>query len=297
MTGQEFIELQKNMGIDVINTKTMSWVHMQNKYAVASPSVEYSYPINEDIKEILSNKNIWFAIFVSEHTTPNTAEYLFEGDDYSIEKFHSKIRNQIRKSLKSCTIKKPTKDDLVKYGFEINNEILGMHQRSVDYLIKLDKWKKYIDALYDARDVYVYAAYVDEEFAAYVFFIKVNDKYYIYHPFATRRFSKQAPMNGLLYTAINDFIEKDKHVTVTYGLASFFTMSGLDKFKKGMLFTEKKMSRVTVLDDKISFFFNKPIHYLFKKLTFIPIIDSLYEKYNILYESSRLYQDYKRNNK
>ena len=293
MTGKEFAKLQSNMGIDVVETDTMSWVFLKNMYAVATPSVEYSYPTKNDIKQILSHKNIWFCIFVSDKTESNTGEYLFEGDNYEMDAFHSKIRNQIRKSLKNCEIKTPPKQDVIKYGIEINREIMKLHGRNVDYLTEYSLWEKYVNELHDSKDVYTYAAYVEGVFAAYIFFIKVDNKYYIYHPFATRKFSKEAPMNGILYTAINDFIKRDGFVSVTYGLASFFTMSGLDKFKKGMLFSEKPMSRVTVLDKKISFLFNRYGDFLLSKLSFIPKVASFYEGYKILYSSSRLYRDYK----
>ncbi len=296
MNSTEFIELQKKTGLEFVTTGSIHWMSANKNYAVASPALEVSRPALEDLKQILSKKNIWFVNFISEFTENNTNEYSFTGSKYKLENFSSKIRNQIRKSLKTCEIKIPSTEEIVKQGIIINRETLGLHNRTVVYLTDEGLWKKYVKALMSSKDVYVYGAYVEGKLAAYTFFIKVNDKYYIYHPFSSRTYSKFAPMNGLLFTAINDFIKNDPTgVTVSYGLASFFSMQSLDKFKKGMLFKEEPVSRITVIDARLSMFFNRYINKIFFVLSKIKFIGPAYSKYNVIYKSSLLFRDYKKN--
>ena len=296
MNSIEFIELQKKTGLEFITTGSIHWMNSNKNYAVSSPALEFSNPTLDDLEQILSKKNIWFVNFICEFTENNTNEYSFTGSEYKLENFSSKIRNQIRKSLKSCEIKVPSFEEIVSQGIIINRETLSLHNRTVVYLTNEDLWMKYVKELMSSKDVYVYGAYVEGKLAAYAFFIKVNDKYYIYHPFSSRIYSKSAPMNGLLFTAINDFIKHDDTgVDVSYGLASFFSMQGLDKFKKGMLFKEEPVSRITVIDSRLSIFFNKYINKVFFVLSKINFINPSYNKYSAIYKSSLLFSDYKKN--
>jgi hypothetical protein len=291
MNSFEFVELQKKLGLDIVKTENNYWVVSENNTAVSTPSLESSTAKENELSKLFS-KGVNAVTFLVEIDTKNSYEYIFEGDDYSIEQFKSKIRNQIRKGLKSCEIRKPTFWELNKDGVKLNQEILSKHGREVSYLVDEDLWEQYSKKLLETKDVYTYGAFVEDKLVGYVFFIKVNDKYYVYHPYASRKYSKEAPMNALLFTAINDFIQKDGNVAVSYGLASFFEKPGLDHFKKGMLFYEKPITRVVAFPKLKALLFNNFLFYIFSLFQKNKILENKYLKYKVLYEANSLYKYY-----
>lgn len=295
MNTLEFTEFQKNLGFNQINTKMHHWIVLSNKLAISTPSLENSKPNKKEISELFK-KGIKAVSFTVDMDEKNSYEYIYKGSDYSLEVFSSKIRNQIRKGLKSCEIRKPSAHDLKTQAVKINREILSKHERDVDYLTNDLLWSKYSQNLLETKDVYTYGAYVNEILVGYLFFIKVNNKYYVYHPYASREYSKECPMNALLFTAINDFIKNDKEVSVSYGLASFFEKHGLDHFKKGMLFMEKPITRLMAFSPFINLFFNDialKILSLFSKKKNISI---KYTKYKVLLDANKLYKKYMNDN-
>jgi hypothetical protein len=274
MTVSDFINLQKRLGLNIISTGEYAWVITNDNKAVSTPSLEYSFPTKKELSKLFSS-GVRVASFVTDMDEKNSYEYVFQGDDYSIETFKSKIRNQIRKGLKSCEIKKPTHLDLNEYALGINQEILSKHGRDVDYLTNATKWSQYSKELLETKDVFTYGAYINDVLVAYVFFIKVNNKYYVYHPYASRKYSKEAPMNALLFVAVNDFIKNDGEVVVSYGLASIFEKKGLDHFKKGMQFVEIPVTRVMAFSPMIELLLNNVFLHMFEWMTMI-------KKFNIL---------------
>ena len=136
-------------------------------------------------------------------------------------------------------------------------------------------------------DVFIKGAYVNDVLVAYIIFIKVKNKYYIYHPFMDKEYSSYCPMNALIYSFINEVLDKEVTIDISYGLASYSEKNGLDKFKKGMLFTESECTRVVVVSRYLSLFINDFAHAIFK----------IFAKANVINESYVLKFEYLMNNK
>lgn len=253
MTNQEFINFSKELGHRIIQTRSCHWIFRDNSYALSFPTLDTVFPTQEELSDVFNN-NINFLLFKTDIKQHNSAEYLFEGNNYGLEVFDSKIRNQIRKGLKTCVVKNADLDSMKKRGLEINQQTLGKHNRNVSYLGNRLEWENYISKHYHQPDVFIKGAYVDDTLVAYVIFVKVAERYIIFHPFMDMNYSSSNPMNALLYSFINEVISRERQISISYGLASFSEKVGLDKFKKGMLFYEKPVTRVPVV---------KPIYKLF----------------------------------
>lgn len=292
MNSEEFVLLQSKLGLNVIKTKNTGWVISQDKIAINSPSLEsLNKKIKKDeLKKIFSQGAKAVVFKTDDCNQANSAEYLFEGGSYSLNDFKSKIRNQIRKGLKSSEIKTANISDLMNYGLLINHEILNAQNRMVSYLMDENKWKHYVKTLLETKDAYCYGAYIENKMIGYVFFIKINSKYYIYHPYSTRKYSKYAPMNALLYTAINDFIKKEGEVTISYGLSSFYSKPSLDHFKKGMLFFEKATCRALVLPKLYGLLVNNMGLFFAKKLVNYNITKNKSIKYIAVHKACEIYK-------
>jgi len=292
MTPKEFVALQSKLGLNIIEAGGVNWVVSDNGIAINTPSIEAIDCSSINISEVVSKgaKAALFIVDSCDNHISNSAEYIFQGDSYTLDIFKGKIRNQIKKGLKSCVIKQPTHKDLKTYGLNINREILLKQSRDVSYLTNDKKWYHYSQTLLSSQDVHCYGAYIDDILIGYVFFIKVGNKYYIYHPYSTREFSKYAPMNALLYTAMNDFLSFEDHIKVTYGLSSFYAKPQLDHFKKGMLFMQVPVCRALMLPKYYSIILNKVGLFVMKKFSCFRKFDVFYEKYSAIYSAHRAYQ-------
>lgn len=292
MDANEFVELNKSLGHRVVYTQNLAWMFRDDKSVLSLPTLESVYPSKSEFKELFSLGSK-IVLFKTELPAKNCHEYVFSGTAYGIELFESKIRNQIRKGLKDCTIADATMNDMAVSGLNINRKVLGQHQRSVDYLDDSAKWKNYISVLLQHKDVYIKGAYVGDDLAAYVIFIKVNSKYYIYHPFMDKQFSSSCPMNALLFTFINEVLGREGEIDVSYGLASYSEKFGLDKFKKGMLFRENECTRVAVVGDLVRISVNKYTLKLLKLLIRIGMIDgSVMPKFEYLLDNKEILKQY-----
>lgn len=252
----EFVELNKKMGHRVVSTDNVSWLIRDDKTALSIPTLVDVTPSLSELEQV-HKLGVRLISFKTQLANKNTFEYIFKGNSYNLDEFDSKIRNQIRKGLKSCVVKNAQLNDLVASGFKINQQTLARQQRSINYLVNKEEWQKYISVLSGYDDVVIKGAYVDGNLIAYAVFIKVLGKYYIYHPFMDHAFSASNPMNAILFDFINEVISADGEIEISYGLASYMEQKGLDKFKKGMLFTEVECTRIISIEPKIALLFNK----------------------------------------
>lgn len=292
MDAKEFVCLNESLGHMVVSTGTVSWLLRENRTALSIPTLENTSPSKEELN-ILFTKGARVALFKANIPFHNCYEYIFLGNNYSLNMFDSKIRNQIRKGLKECVVADVTVSNLVEQGYLINLAILNKHHRSVDYLQDKLKWTAYASTLAKSKDVHIKGAYINDQLVAYCVFIKVVNKYYIYHPFMNKNYSSSCPMNAILFSAINEIIEKEEQIEISYGLSSYAEKVGLDKFKKGMLFKEMECTRITVLSPHIRWLIN-PLGYVgvrtAAKLNLISA--SIEEKYRYLLDSKKSYKNY-----
>ena len=292
MNAEEFVNLNKSLGHVVVSSGTQTWLLREDRTALSLPTLENSYPGKDELQALFS-QGVKIALFKTEMPFHNCYEYVYSGNSYSIEVFDSKIRNQIRKGLKECVITDATMADLVEQGHLINLEVLKKHHRSVDYLQNKSKWASYVASLAQNKDVQIKGAYIGQTLVAYCIFIKVSNKYYIYHPFMAKQYSSSCPMNAILFNSINEVLEKDGQIEISYGLASYTEKVGLDKFKRGMLFKEMDCTRITVLSPRIRWLINSLGLAGVKIAAKLNLVSAAAEeKYRYLLDSKKVYKYY-----
>lgn len=286
MNANNFVELNKRLGHSVKVVGDYSWLVRKNATALSLPSLEDIYPTINNVKQL--RKEVRTAIFKTNIEKKNSYEFIFEGNSYDISEFSSKVRNQIRKGLKSCFIKKPSLVDLLERGLFLNRETLKRHKRGVKYLQDESQWCSYIGVLYEEPDVIIRGAYHEDKLIGYVIFILVNNKYYIYHPFMDKEYSSYYPMNTILFEFINEIIKKDGCIYISYGLSSFLEKEGLDHFKKGMLFKQIECTRVLIMNRFLDFIvngFTLKVVKIFRDMKLLS--DTVYSKFLYLHEGKK----------
>lgn len=292
MNIDEFVELNKSLGHNVIRTQNHAWMLRDDKSVLSLPTLEDVFPSKRELEKLYSvgAKVIFFKTNLS---TKNCFEYVFVGNEYGLDRFESKIRNQIRKGLKDCNIGEVTESEMIEKGFLINLKVLNNQQREVEYLDNSLKWKNYITTLMRHKDVFVKGAFVNGALVAYAIFLKVREKYYIYHPFMDKQYSNSCPMNAILYSFISEVLEREHKIDISYGLSSYSERRGLDKFKRGMLFQESECTRVVALSGIHRILINRQMHKLIKALVKINLVaEARQNQFNYLLDNNSLLKEY-----
>jgi hypothetical protein len=245
MKAEEFVSLCRKCGLK-INTKNGHFFSQQGL-------INYSFPnlvkITVDSNLIKSVKwKYLISVFLADLKRKNSYEFILHTSDYGIEKFTKKIRNRIRKSLQNCTFKRPELEDLLTYGLAINQQTLKRQHKKDITLTDNDQWKRYVGTLYAQNNVFILGAYYANRLVGYIIVTELEDKYIIMHAFIDRVDSEITdPMNGLLFTIVNQLVEKNNSIKISYGLDSFEDLRELNRFKNNMLFERIPVSRIYVI--------------------------------------------------
>ena len=104
-----------------IEYKNIIW---KKYHGALIPNVAPNVEINltkEESKELLKKTNAYFLRYISEWDTKNNSEFWFVIKDgkEDLDFYKSKIRNQIKKGLKNCIVKKVSNEEIAQKGYEV----------------------------------------------------------------------------------------------------------------------------------------------------------------------------------
>jgi hypothetical protein len=246
MKVEEYVDLFRGCGIR-IHTIGNNHFNRQGLVNYSFPNLTKA-PLNFKLLKSIQWKYA-VCVLLTDLPRKNTYEFILETTDYNIEKFAKKIRNRIRKSIQNCTFGRPTLSDLMTYGLAINQQTLKRQHLKVKTLTDPGLWEKYITPLLSNRDVVILGAYYADRMVGYLVAIELEGKFILTHAFIDRNDSETTdPMNGLLYTLINQIIEKDQRIRISYGIDSIRDLQELNRFKNNMLFDRVPVSRAYLLN-------------------------------------------------
>ena len=196
------------------------------------------------------------SVLLTELPQKNTYEFVLETNNYSLDQFSGKVRNRIRKSLKNCRFMRPSKEELITEGLEINRQTCIRQGRIAKELVCKQKWTRIVDALYSHEDIHIQGAYYHERMVGYMVVAKIEDKYSMQHVFVDREDSQiTSPMNGILYTFVNEIIKREGKIKISYGLDSIKPLPELNRFKKNMLFNKIPVTRVYIINPLLMLYY------------------------------------------
>jgi hypothetical protein len=250
----------KFMNIDEIasiySTCGFSISKINGSYFLRRGFINYSFPQVIDVP--FNNDNLkairWkylISIIKTRAKVKNTYEFILDTNDYNISKFDSKKRADIRKSLRDCVFKRPSLDDLIQFGLPINQQTLAKQGRKDKHLNESIHWKRYITTFYSQENILILGAYLDGKMVGYITVIKINGEYHIIDPYYDFKAAPSAPTQGLIFTLVNQVIEKEGSIIIFYGVESFSPLPSLNKYKQSMLFKRVPATRVYVLNPMV----------------------------------------------
>lgn len=263
MSLERIVNIYRNCGF------TISQVN--GYYFLNGGWINYSFPQLFDIpiQESLINSLKWkytLSVIRTEARIKNTYEFILETNDYSLDHFPKKRRTNIRKSLKDCVFKRPSLEDLYHFGLQMNQQTLKRQNRRDKFLSNKSYWRKYISTFYFHDSVDMLGAYIENKMIGYLIVYKMNGVYNITHVFYDEKASASNPVPGLIYTLVNQLIEKNGTVKISYGLNSFRPLPSLNKYKEDMLFQRVPATRVYIINPVIKILLKLIVFYFVRIL-------------------------------
>jgi hypothetical protein len=287
MKTQEFVSIYRDAGF---NIKTIEGLDFYQQGLL-----NYSYPnlVTMPINDAVINAVKWkypISMILTNLQRKNTYEFILHTNDYSIDRFAKKIRNRIRKSLQNCTFNRPGLEEMKTSGLYLNRQTLKRQNRSDKTLTDARIWSNYVTSLYNHNEVDFLGAYYSGRMVGYIIAAKLEEKYIIVHAFIDRNDSETTdPMNGLIFTLVNQLINKKETVTISYGLDSFLPLVELNRFKSNMLFERIPVSRAYIIHPVLLLFIRLVIFYYINILEYRNVRNSFTRKLIRLYQGYRLY--------
>ena len=256
--------------------------------------INYSFPnlVKIPVNNTLVDSIRWryvISVLLTELKRKNSYEYILKTNNYSLDHFAKKIRNRIRKSLQNCSFKRPDLEDMLTFGLAINQQTLKRQHKRDKILTDPRQWRQYISALYKEECITMLGAYYAGRMVGYIIALQLDGKYIINHAFIDRVDSETTdPMNGLLYTLINQLLLKDQYIEISYGLDSIAELPELNRFKSNMLFEPVPVSRVYILHPFLVPFFKFIIFFYIHLLRKRNIHNPFARKLVRMYQGHRL---------
>lgn len=285
MNVEQIIQICQACGDKCLQTGDIHWLVRKEGAALSLPTLENVYPTRDNIMEVFSHGVKTLRFNTTGPWPPMASEFVLKQHPYTLDMIHQKARNQIRRGLERCEVRRPKDSELMTRALEINRQTVKRQDRTSN-LGEKNYWQKYISTLLSMPDIFPYGAYVGDVMVAHVLVFIILKKIVLYHPFMDREYSKYYPMNVLIFEAINRTREKVGPLPVSYGFGSIWNIDSLDHFKIRMGFEQIPRLRITLFNTIRSYALNRTLSKLLKAT---PLLNKKFgQKYERLVEEKEL---------
>jgi len=240
----DFVRIHRDSGYSI--TKR------ENYYFLNRGIVNYSFPqlleipLNYKLVQSLRWRYL-ISVIKADSKIKNNYEYILKTDSYELDDFRKKTRTTIRKSLNTCSFKRPSLQDLITSGLAINQQTLKLQERSDKFLTNPQCWEKYISLFYNNIDSIILGAYFEDKLIGYAIAYELEGKHYFHLQHIDRNYATYYPMSGLMYVIINQIIKEKGRIEISDGIESFDPMPSLNQFKTYMRFERVPINRVYII--------------------------------------------------
>jgi hypothetical protein len=177
--------------------------------------------------------------YLTERETSGCPSYMFllTDQDYSLLNLKSKNRNQTRRGLENCSVRKISFDYL---GHEGQALIADTFQRQGrPYSRKWQRyWRNFFSRAHGCVPLEAWGSFVEDQLAAYLISITLGDCAHIHMVFSRSDLLRYYSVNALTFVFAQNAVRREGVSSVSYGLRSIRNdQESLNKFKEGMGFT------------------------------------------------------------
>jgi len=243
------------------------------------PHVDVKFD-EEDILKKIRNKRAYFARWTTDFDCKKETNfwYVIQDTPLDIKDYRPKIRNQIRRSLKKCIVRKIKKDDIINFGYDCYYNAFKKYNT---HLIPLSKnnFFDYISSM--SKDYEFWGVYsLDRRMIAF----SINKVFGDYCDYSIMKFHpkylRSRPSEALIFTMNKYYLNEQKFKYVNDGARSISHKTNIQAFLINKFKFRKAYCRLNIIyDPKIKFILSivYPLRHIFSLFNF-----SFFKQLNIL---------------
>ena len=123
MDADTYANFTRAQGYKVIKTENCYWYNYRPFFYKAIPEFDTHRPIGAEIRYLFKKCSFLGCSYVTDKNRANlyTTYLVNDNHNFDLQSIRSKPRNQVRRGLEKCDVKKISFELLDKYGIEIND--------------------------------------------------------------------------------------------------------------------------------------------------------------------------------
>lgn len=236
MSSQGYADFLKRMGHNVISIDGVFWFDTHPRIYLCFP---FHHPLNPkriNISSVFKKGGIVLRFPCLSGNGRSSYRISITDKNYDLTSLNGKSRNQTRRGLENCTVRKLTNNEVLCNAFNLNTDTLQRQGRILTTNEK-EYWKKYYQEILSVDGASIWGAFVQDELAAFLISVRMKHCENILIVRSRASLLKFYPNNALLYTFVSKALSSDEIDEISIGLESIQSnMESLDRFKLGMGF-------------------------------------------------------------
>ncbi len=242
-TVAEIMESFTRIGLTVFESPGSWWYnesHHRNIFYAFPPHKRFDLPPGEAAIIFKSRPNVWgLRYLTAEENAANSSIWVCRRP-YDLSCLNGKSRNQVRRGLERCIVRRIDADELGRLGAEAQSDTLRRHgQKQVP--MGFDR------ALRASPAFQAWGAFVDERLAAYLLVLLTDGWAHIMVNRSADSYLRLYPNNAVVYTAVLDLLSRPEIGAVSYGWEPLIPHESLEHFKLNMGFVRAPVKQCIVL--------------------------------------------------
>ncbi len=245
MSLEEIISFFAKRGHRVLQTSSCWWYdeYRQNRIYNSFPPHRLIEPTREEIAQVFRRAPSAFAIrFIGPRRSQRDESFIWvRRRPYDLTDLSSKSRNQTRRGMERCQVKRLSWDELVVLASEAHGDTMKRHgtngAESLGFDVQLSECPAYE----------AWGSYIDGDLAAYAVILKVEDWVHILLHRSVTAHLKLRPNNALIFCMVKELLSSGNVSGVGYGLQPLTALDSLEHFKLGMGFAKEPVCQRIIM--------------------------------------------------
>ncbi len=239
MNADNFAEWQKNQGHKVIRTPSSYWCEAAPRVLQAFPYHWLITPAEKELRDLLLQNHVLALRYSAPLEAPfgKLSYHVVFSGDYSIDNVWNKERKSVLKGL-SCTSIHPIPfSQMASQGWQLQSDTLKRQGRTKS--MSQADWEKMCHAADAVPGFEAWGAFVDDELAAGIFTVQIEDHIQTLFEMSRREFMRYQVNPALFYTITREFLARDGINCVFFTVESLDAPKNVDHFKFRLGFKPK----------------------------------------------------------
>lgn len=261
MDAKTFADFFALQGHKVIETESCYWYNAFPFFYQSIPYHRIIRPPAKEIETIFLRNAVLGIRFCTDMDLYGKESFIWLCKDksYSYKNLKKSSRKRTRHGLKMCRIQMIDFSWLAEHGFELITDTLIRQKRDINSISER-QWKLLCYAANQFPDFDAWGGFVDDKLAVFAVAALIEDHYNILFRFSATSQLVFSPNNALHYSILKEKMFTPGVSIVSSGLDGLDSNAGLDTYKLGMGFKQKKLKQRVMFHPCLTIFVN-PISY------------------------------------